>query len=166
MRFRFIAVSSLLVSYLMVGGIPNLGQVRPSEMHGPDMQEKRLLVNLVRVINTAQMTYRDTEGGSFAEWNALVASQGFKKAIDQFSRSSPRLKDLNFGAPTEIVSGWRLRLTVSQDKKSYSIALTSKSDKECSYSVVSDDEGSIREARIIGCSESSKAATVPARASQ
>jgi len=60
MHFRFILASLLLVSYLMVGGIPNLGQVRPSEMHGPDMQEKRLLVNLVRVINTAQMTYRDT----------------------------------------------------------------------------------------------------------
>jgi len=166
MHFRFIAASSLLVSYLMVGGIPNLGQVRPSEMHGPDMQEKRLLVNLVRVINTAQMRYRDKDGRSFAEWNALIASQGFKEAIDQFSRSSPGLKDLNLGTPTEIASGWRLRLTVSQDKKSYSIALTSKSDKGCSYAVVSDDEGLIREARIIGCSESSKTGTLPASASQ
>ncbi len=152
MRSRFIAVSSLLVSYLMVGGIPNHAQVRPS-IQGPDMQEKRLLINLVRVINTAQMRYRDKDGGSFAEWDALVASQGFKEAIDQFSRSSPRLKDLNLGAPLEIMSGWRLRLTVSQDKKSYSIVLTDKSDKDCSYAVVSDDEGLIREARIIGCPE-------------
>ena len=112
------------------------------------------------------MRYRDKDGGSFAEWNALIASQGFKEAIDQFSRSSPGLKDLNLGTPTEIASGWRLRLTVSQDKKSYSIALTSKSDKGCSYAVVSDDEGLIREARIIGCSEPSKTGTLPASASQ
>jgi hypothetical protein len=128
MRSKFMAINSLLVACLTVSGIPNHGQDRPSEMQGPDMQEKRLLVNLVRVVNTAQMTYRDKDGGSFAEWDALVASQGFKKAIDQFSHSSPGLKGLNLGTSTEIVSGWRLRLTVSQDKKSYSIALTSKSD--------------------------------------
>lgn len=153
MHFRSIAVSSLLASHLMMGGgIPGYGQIRPSETQGPDTQEKRLLVNLVRTINTAEMTYRDADGGSFAEWNALVASQGFKQAIDQFSRSSPELKDLNLNAPADIVSGWRLRLTISQDKKSYSIALISKSDRKCSYAIVSDDEGLIREAAIIGCS--------------
>lgn len=98
------------------------------------------------------MTYRDKDGGSFAEWDALVASQGFKQAIDQFSRSSPKLKDLNSGAPTNILTGWRLRLVVSLDRKSYFVALTRKSEKECSYyEIVSDEQGLIREATMIGC---------------
>jgi len=122
-------------------------------MQGPDMQEKKLLVNLVRVINTAQMTYRDKDGGSFAEWDALIASPGFKQAISQFSGSSPKLKDLNLSAPTNIMMGWRLRLTVSLDRKSYVVTLNSTSEKECSYAVVSDEEGLIREARVIGCRE-------------
>jgi hypothetical protein len=122
-------------------------------MQGPSTEEKRLVVNLVRVINTAQMTYRDKDGGSFAEWDALVPSQGFKKAIDQFSRSTPKLKELNLSAPTNIMVGWRLRLTVSLDRRSYVVALANKSEKECSYEIVSDEEGLIREARVIGCPE-------------
>ena len=99
------------------------------------------------------MAYRDKEGGSFAEWNALSASQGFKQAIDNFSRDVSGLKDLDLSAPAEITPGWRLRLTVSLDKQSYVVIVTSKADKDCSYALVSDEEGVIREARAIGCPE-------------
>ena len=155
MRFRLATAGSLLIVSLTVGGSPNKGQDQnhSSTVRGPDKQERPFAVNLVRAINTAEMAYRDKEGGSFAEWNALSASQGFKQAIDNFSRDVPRLKDLDLSAPTEITPGWRLRLTVSLDKQSYVVVLTSKSDKDCSYALVSDEEGVIREARAIGCPE-------------
>ena len=43
MRSKFMAINSLLVVCLTLGGIPNHGQDRPSEMQGPDKQEKKLL---------------------------------------------------------------------------------------------------------------------------
>jgi hypothetical protein len=153
MQARLITIGLLLVASLTSGGIPNHSQDQNGSqaVHGPDINEKRLAVNLVRVINTAEMSYSAKDGGSFAEWDALSVSQGFKQAIDDFSHNSPKLKDLNVGAPADIMPGWRLRLTVSSDKKSYAVAVSNTSDKECSYALVSDEEGVIREARMLGC---------------
>ena len=110
MRFKLATAGSLLIVSLTVGGSPNKGQDQnhSSTVRGPDKQERTFAVNLVRAINTAEMAYRDKEGGSFAEWNALSASQGFKQAIDNFSRDVSGLKDLDLSAPAEITPGWGL----------------------------------------------------------
>jgi hypothetical protein len=120
----------------------------------PDIHEKRFAVDLVRVINTAEMSFRDQHNNSFAPWDALTASPGFQKARDTSLRNDPMLGNINTSNPSEVVAGWRLRLAVAPDSKSYVVVLANTSDKNCGYAVVSDEEGLIREARAIGCSVS------------
>jgi hypothetical protein len=118
---------------------------------GPDLGARKLAVDLVRVINTAEMGYRTQSKGSFAAWTDLSVSPELKKATDRFSRSDPKLRDIDFNTSGEIITGWRLRLTISPDSKSYVVVLADTSDKQCAYAVVSSEEGLIREARVIGC---------------
>jgi hypothetical protein len=145
----------LLFVSLVVGGNvssrQNSGQSQPLSVLGPDIHEKRFAVDLARVINTAEMTYRDQNNKSFAAWDTLAASPGFKKARDIFLRQDPKLGDINLASSSDLVAGWRLRLVVTPDNKSYVVVVTSTSDKNCGYAVMSDEEGLIREARAIGC---------------
>jgi len=94
------------------------------------------------------MTYRDQSSGLFAEWNDLSQSQGFGKAIDIFAHGDPRLKDVKLDGSPEIVPGWRLRLTIAPDKKSYIIFLQETSNQG-RYAFVSDEEGVIWQATAL-----------------
>ncbi len=125
-----------------------------SEAQGPNQQERKLAVDLVRTVNTAEMAYRAQSAGSFAPWAALTASRGFAQAVNRFSQGDIKLKHVNFNDPSEIMTGWRLRLTVSSDNRFYSVLLADTSDKHCAYALVSDEEGIIREAMAMGCSMS------------
>jgi hypothetical protein len=120
---------------------------------GPESQDRRLAVDLVRAINTAEMAYRDRSGGSFAGWAGISASPEFTSAIARSSHGEPKFKNVNLSSPGEILPGWGLRLTLSEDRKSYTVILVNTAD-QCSYSLTSDQEGIIREGRAIGCSNS------------
>lgn len=123
---------------------------------GPGQQAK-LAVNLVRVVNTAEMAYRTQSPGSFADWADLAKSPGFAKAVDHFSHASPRLKDIRLENPVDVTPGWHLRLITSLDRKSYVIVLLNKSDR-CS-GFLSDEGGVIRRVAAMGCSPSDLQAT-------
>lgn len=114
----------------------------------PDPKERTAAVNLVRALNTAEMAYRDQSRGSFADLNGLTQSRALAEALDRFSRSSPMLKDIKLST-AEVMRGWKLRLLVSSDKKSYLIVLLS-SDKCVGFE--SDEEGTIRKVSSAGCS--------------
>jgi hypothetical protein len=134
---------------LIVPSLMALGNSRQASVaQGPDYPERKLAVDLVRVINTAQMTYGDQSAGMFAEWNDLSRSQGFGKAIDSFAHGDPKLKDVKLDGPSDIVPGWRLRLTVAPDKKSYIVFLERTSDQK-RYAFVSDEEGAIWQATAL-----------------
>ena len=136
----------LVIAVLFIAVSGNSGQT--SVAQGPDYQERKLGVDLIRVINTAQMTYRDQSTGLFAEWNDLSQSQGFGKAIDRFAHGDPKLKDVKRDGSTEIEPGWRLRLTVAPNKKSYVVFLERTSDQK-RYALVSDEEGIIWQATAL-----------------
>jgi hypothetical protein len=134
---------------LIVPSLMALGNSRQASVaRGPDYPELKLAVDLVRVINTAQMTYRDQSAGMFAAWNDLSRSQGFGNAIDNFAHGDPKLKDVKLDDPSDIMPGWRLRLTVAPDKKSYIVFLERTSDQK-RYAFVSDEEGVIWQATAL-----------------
>jgi hypothetical protein len=122
-----ISITFVVVTALFIMVLGNLGQTPVAQ--GPDYQERKLAVDLVRVINTAQMTYRDRSSGIFADWADLSRSQGFVQAIDRFSHGDPKLKDVRLEDSSEILPGWRLRLTIASDKKSYMMLLAKTSGK-------------------------------------
>jgi len=138
----------LLVMTVVAAGI----QSQPPPGQGQSLQERTVVVDLVRVINTAEMGYKTRSGGSFAGWTELSGSKEFAKAFERFSHSDPKLKDINVKAAPEVISGWRLRLTISSNAKSYFVVVSDAADIQCSYAVISDEEGLIRQARAIGCS--------------
>ena len=149
----FVALSLMLFGWLTAGA--NLGHGRgqnpPSTAQGPSLQEKRVAVDLVRLINTAEMTYRAQNGGVFAARDSLSASSGFKQDLDQISRMSPELGDLNLTTPSNIISGWGLRLALSPDAMTYVLVLANTADKQCSFAFVSEEDGIVRQATAIGC---------------
>ncbi len=116
----------------------------------PDATERKLVVNLVRVINTAELVYRQHEGnGSYTDWSNLIVSPAFKTILTRFSTDDAKLKDVNPSA-SEILPGWRLRLTVSEDHQSYTLVLMSTTD-DCGYVLTTDEGGTIREGSAIAC---------------
>jgi hypothetical protein len=120
----------------------------------PDLAERRLAVNLIRAINTAEMAYRGRQGkGLCGGWKDISVIPEFTTLWDRLSRRDARLKNANLFSPDELLPSWRLRLMVSEDGKSFVVTLINTKD-ECSPAFSSDEEGPIREGATIGCSAS------------
>src|ERR1700722_1893877 len=117
-------------------------------------QEQKLLsreegikaVNVVRLINTAELWYKQgskKDGsdahGQYASWDELYRSGVLKTVQDQW----PMVNDLQVSASTDLMPGYHLDLLVSADGKSYSIALHDKRAGEGLFSLFSDQNGII-----------------------
>lgn len=147
--YKKIALGLVTIGVFVLLALSNSNRTSAQGPGGPG-QEQRLSVDLVRVVNTAEMTYRDQSPEKwFADWSELTHSTGFAKAVDRFSRSSPGLKDLNLGSTSDVVPGWQFRMVTAGDKKSYIILILNRSDK-CS-GFVSDDDGVISRVAAMGC---------------
>lgn len=110
-------------------------------------RDSRLVgVNVVRLINTAEADYKNAHG-SFAGWDELYGSS----AITTAQRSWPSTNGLTLASGPEVVKGWFLMLMVSRDGKAYQLSLHNLSDKQCRFSLFSDQSGLIYQGNVIGC---------------
>jgi hypothetical protein len=111
-------------------------------------------VNIIRVINTAEVGTCRTKGGhidehaKFLSWDELLDASCFKEAQRRFSQAS----ELSFSPGPEIVAGLELRLVVSPDGRHYNLWLGQKQEDRCGFAFFSDERGLIYEGRAIGCS--------------
>lgn len=153
MHFRIVNICLILTAALPFSAAK--GQAAKAD--GPDLEQRKLAVSMVRAINTAEMAYRNHAGGAFAGWADLSGSSELDGSLTRLSRGEPKLKNANLSSPDEILPGWRLRLTVSEDHKSYTIMLINTLDR-CSHIIVSDQDGIIREGSAIGCPSSRSSA--------
>jgi hypothetical protein len=112
----------------------------------PDYQQRNAAVNLIRAVNTAEVTYRSRDAGHFALWDDLVGSEGFKTSL---AHAPKNVKSANLSDPSNIMPGWRLRLFTSRDGEQYVVLLAATSNQCLAF--VSDDSGLIRQAETIGC---------------
>jgi hypothetical protein len=112
----------------------------------PNEETRAKAVNVVRLINTAELRYSagTTKGagdahGRYASWDELYSSGLLKSAQDRW----PTVKDLQISSSPELMPGYQLVLLVSSDGKSYSVALHDKRDGDGLFSVFSDQNGII-----------------------
>jgi hypothetical protein len=112
----------------------------------PNEEERAKAVNIIRLINTAEVRYSagTTKGandahGRYASWVELYNSGLLKSVQDRW----PTVKDLQISASPELMPGYQLVLLVPTDGKSYSVALHDKRDGDGLFSVFSDQNGTI-----------------------
>jgi hypothetical protein len=118
----------------------------PQDQKSPKQEERARAVNLVRLINTAEVTYSSgskkgaTDGHSrFGTWDELYAAGSVKSVQDRWAM----VKDLQVSAGPEVLPGYHLDVLVSPDGQSYSIALHDKKEGDGLFSVFSDQTGII-----------------------
>ena len=141
MRNARIYVVALLVVFVGIS-VTLLAQDQKLLSH----EEQIKAVNVVRLINTAELWYKQgskKDGsdarGQYASWDELYRSGVLKTVQDQW----PMVKDLQASASTDLMPGYHLDLLVSADGKSYSIALHDKRDGDGLFSLFSDQNGII-----------------------
>jgi hypothetical protein len=112
----------------------------------PGQEERAKAVNVVRLINTAELWYNNGANkdasdahGHYASWDELYKSGVLKAVQDKWAM----VKDLQVSASPELMPGYHLDLLVSADGKSYSLALHDKRDGDGLFSVFSDQNGII-----------------------
>jgi hypothetical protein len=115
-------------------------------------------VNIIRVINTAEVVTCRTKDGNidesakFLSWDELLNAPCFKEAQGHFSGGHfSQVGELPFSPAPEIVPGLELRLVVSADGSHYNLWLGQKQDVRCGFAFFSDERGVIYEGKAIGC---------------
>jgi len=133
------------------------GQTTTTDTAANSREQAMLAVNIVRVINTAEVVNcRLTDGGidpnkNFLPWEELLSAPCFKQAQGRFSQSQfSGVSELSFSPGPEIVPGLELRLVVSPDGDHYNLWLGQK-DVPCGFAFFSDGRGLIFEGKVIGC---------------
>lgn len=106
--------------------------LRAQEQKSPSMEVRSKAVNLVRQINTAEVTYKMSPNynhGHYATWTELY--------------DSGLLKTGEVSPGPEVIPGFRLDMLVSPDGESFSLALHDTKDGDGLFSVFSDQSGII-----------------------
>ena len=105
------------------------GQQSASPAQPPDFEQKKTAVNLLRLINTAEMNYR-SEKGRFANFQQLVEANLLSPQSTHI-RIAMWPTGFNPANLKEPISGLALTLSPSVDGESYQVAvLTTKQNTE------------------------------------
>jgi len=157
MRKRLVLASTMLLALLLWPLTHEHAQNAPPGSGDSDHAKQGLAINILRAINTAEVSYRHNNG-EYAPWAILVGSWGFsgRQAILGSNLAiapgtNPQFPNLHFSRGPEILPGWRLRLDLTDDRKGYDVLLEDTTDKTCGYAVVTDERGVIRQSKTIDC---------------
>jgi hypothetical protein len=124
-RIQVIGMGMLLFVGLSVA-------LRAQEQKSPSMEVRSKAINLVRMINTAEVTYKMSPNyghGHYSTWTELY--------------DSGLMKTGEVSPGPEVIPGFRLDLIVSPDGESFSLALHDTKDGDGLFSVFSDQSGII-----------------------
>lgn len=117
---------------------------RTQEQEVPSHEERAKAINVVRMLNTAEVTYssKQAQAGNparFVSWEELYQSGILKPMQERWGA----LKEIQLSDGPEIIPGYHLDLLVAADGQSYSIALHDKKEGDRLFSVFSDQTGII-----------------------
>jgi len=116
-----------------------------------ERERRSLAVNITRAINSAEADYL-RKHQIFANWDTLFGNGDFTETGTKWAPESlPTVAHAMYGRGKEIVPGWKLRLNISNDGKSYDLVLEDTTDPKCLYAIVSDDRGVIRQSKALDC---------------
>ena len=117
----------------------------------PDRTRSWVAINLLRAINTAEVTYKLTQG-QYVSWDTLVSNGDFTdKGSKWLSKDNPKTANLQFSKGPQALPGWALRLNVSANGKAYDLLLEDTTDNKCGYAALTDERGVIRQSKAIDC---------------
>jgi hypothetical protein len=109
------------------------------DQKSPDQAERVKAVNLVRLINTVEVTYASGHDNHFATWQELWDSGALQSVQARWKMVS----GLTLSGGPEVIPGHHLDILVSPDGKSFSIALHDTRHGDGLFSVFSDQSGII-----------------------
>jgi len=116
-----------------------------------ERERRSLAISVTRAINSAEADYLSRHE-AFANWDTLFGNGDFTETGTKWAPESlPTVAHALYGRGKEIVPGWKLRLNISNNGKSYDLLLEDTTDPKCLYAIVSDDRGVIRQSKAIDC---------------
>jgi hypothetical protein len=116
-----------------------------------DQERRSFAQNLARAINAAEADYFKSHQ-IYATWETLMGLGDFSQYGTRFaSPDFPTVAHALYGSGPEIVPGWRLRLLVSKNEKSYDVSIEDVNDLKCGYAVITDERGKIRRGTFLEC---------------
>jgi hypothetical protein len=116
-----------------------------------ERERRSFAQNLVKALNAAEADYRKKHD-VYANWDTLVGIGDFSSSGTKWAPADfPTVAHALYGNGAEIVPGWRLRLHLSKGDKAYDLLLEDVTDPKCSYAVLSDERGLIRQGKSIDC---------------
>jgi hypothetical protein len=139
--WRWAAVSSVMVFAL--GG---LLAARGQNANTANSDQNVRAVNLMRIINAAEYSYR-RDHSRFGAWEELYNSG----AVEDAQKHSTQWGDVSISAGPEVISSHRLGLLVSPDGTSYSVSLHDTQSAPCGFSLFSDESGLIYQGAALDC---------------
>ena len=144
-------VGLLLVACLCSAATAAWPQKSAPEVSGRELQRRSFALNFLRALNNAEQDYKKKHA-TFANWDALLAEGYFTETGTKWgSPDFPTVTQAMYSRGTEIVPGWKLRLTISNGGKSYDALVEDATDAKCGYAGVTDERGAIRESKFISC---------------
>ncbi len=150
MRKSAITAFLLLNLFLILAANAGLQKTSPI-LNGHENERRSFAINLLRALNNSELDYQKKHG-SYANWDALLAEGYFDQSGTKWvSTDFPTVAHALYGRGPEIVPGWRLRLNVSNNGKSYDALLEDVTDPKCGYAGVTDERGVIRQGKAIDC---------------
>lgn len=146
------AITAFLLLNLFLILAANAGPQKTSPILNSHENERRsFAINLLRALNSSELDYQKKHG-SYANWDALLAEGYFDQSGTKWvSTDFPTVAHALYGRGPEIVPGWRLRLNVSNNGKSYDALLEDVTDPKCGYAGLTDERGVIRQGKAIDC---------------
>ena len=146
-----IVVSIVLIALGLALGTTARPQ-KPSPGIGDRERERRsFAINLVRAIQKAQLDFK-SKHAIYANWDSLMGNSYFTSTGTKWaSPDFPTVGQALYGSGPEIVPGWRLRLNVSHSGSAYDLLLEDVNDPKCGYAVLTDERGTIRQAKSLEC---------------
>lgn len=147
--------SVAMVLFLLL--ILSLGpQSWPQKPAGPapssrENERRSFAANVLRALNAAEADYK-SKHGSYATWQSLIGEGSFGESGTKFiSEEYPTVAHALYGPGPEIVPGWKLRLNLSNNGKSYDALLEDVTDPKCGYAGFTDERGLVRQGKSIAC---------------
>jgi hypothetical protein len=150
MRSRFLTVGLMLT---ILGSAAPAMRAQKSATVVPDRERERrsLAINFLHALNAAETSYKKNHG-SYADWDTLLGNGDFTQNGTKWSSDTfPTVAHALYGSGPEIVPGWKLRLKISNDGRSYDASIEDATDPKCRYAAFTDERGAVRQGKSVDC---------------
>jgi hypothetical protein len=145
----------MLLSMLFSASASYAQKAPPLSTSSRENERYSLASHILQAINNAELDYK-TKHGTYASWQTLIDNSYFSDSGTKFISSDfPTVAHALYSSGTEIVPGWKLRLNISNNGKSYDAVLEDATDAKCSYACFTDERALIRQGKSVACTLSS-----------